>query len=73
MLLIPRSGLSPWCRAASCPCHAVPYRADLQTIVLPESLDRRVLAAAADVTQRGLAKVVLLGDPAVVQASRPQA
>ncbi|KXZ55429.1 hypothetical protein GPECTOR_3g8 [Gonium pectorale] len=36
-------------------------------IVLPESLDKRVLAAAADVTQRGLAHITLLGDPAIIQ------
>ncbi|KAG2450893.1 hypothetical protein HYH02_004725 [Chlamydomonas schloesseri] len=43
-------------------------RTSPQHIVLPESVDKRVLAAAADVTSRGLAKVTLLGDPATVQA-----
>lgn len=38
--------------------------------MLPESLDKRILAAAADVTQRGLARVTLLGDPTTVQVGR---
>ncbi|KIY92129.1 phosphate acetyltransferase, partial [Monoraphidium neglectum] len=38
-----------------------------QTIVLPEATDSRVLLAADAVTSRGLAKVVLLGDPATVE------
>ncbi|KAG2494209.1 hypothetical protein HYH03_007567 [Edaphochlamys debaryana] len=37
-----------------------------QHIVLPESVDKRILAAAAEVTARGLARVTLLGDPAAV-------
>lgn len=36
-----------------------------QRIVLPESDDHRVLQAAAEVTQRGLAKIILLGKPEV--------
>mmetsp|Transcript_19763 Transcript_19763/g.42939 ORF Transcript_19763/g.42939 Transcript_19763/m.42939 type:complete len:805 (-) Transcript_19763:957-3371(-) len=39
-----------------------------QHIVLPEALDKRILAAASEVTQRGLARVTLLGDPAAVAA-----
>jgi len=39
-----------------------------QHIVLPESLDRRILEAAAYVTQRGLAHITLLGDSTVVTA-----
>ncbi|GIL65714.1 hypothetical protein Vafri_19393 [Volvox africanus] len=39
-----------------------------QHIVLPESEDKRVLAAAADVTTRGLARITLLGDPATITA-----
>lgn len=39
---------------------------DPQTIVLPEATDSRVLLAAAEVTSRGMAKIVLLGDPATV-------
>lgn len=38
-----------------------------QRIVLPESEDKRVLQAAAEVTQRGLAHITLLGDPETVQ------
>ncbi|MCK4667766.1 phosphate acetyltransferase [Candidatus Dependentiae bacterium] len=34
-----------------------------KTIVLPESLDERVLQAAAIITKTGLAKVILLGEP----------
>jgi hypothetical protein len=39
-----------------------------QHIVLPEGLDKRILAAGAEVSQRGLAKVTLLGDPELVNA-----
>uniref|UniRef100_A0A7S0VCB8 Phosphate acetyltransferase n=1 Tax=Polytomella parva TaxID=51329 RepID=A0A7S0VCB8_9CHLO len=39
---------------------------DPQHIVLPESLDKRVLTAAAEITARGLAKVTLLGDATYV-------
>ncbi|EFJ49262.1 phosphate acetyltransferase [Volvox carteri f. nagariensis] len=35
-------------------------------VVLPESVDKRVLAAAAEATARGLARITLLGDPATV-------
>jgi len=41
-------------------------RANPQRIVLPESHDKRILTAAAEVTTRGLASVTLLGDPATV-------
>lgn len=41
---------------------------DPQTIVLPEATDKRILAAASEVTARGLAKIVLLGDPVVINA-----
>jgi phosphate acetyltransferase len=44
-------------------------KADPQHIVLPEGTDRRVLAAAAEVTRRGLARVTLLGAPAAVAAA----
>ena len=40
----------------------------LQTIVLPESYDERMLYAAEKVVAEKLAKVVLLGDPAQIQA-----
>ena len=39
-----------------------------QRIVLPEAMDPRVLAAAEELTARGLAKIILLGDPEPVQA-----
>jgi phosphate acetyltransferase len=42
-------------------------RANPQRIVLPESHDKRILTAAAEVTTRGLASVTLLGDPATVK------
>ena len=42
--------------------------AEPRTIVLPESDDERVLRAAAEITSRGFARVVLLGDPDAVQA-----
>jgi phosphotransacetylase len=41
---------------------------DPQHVVLPEGTDARVLAAAAEATARGLARVTLLGDPAAVHA-----
>ncbi|EFJ50359.1 phosphate acetyltransferase [Volvox carteri f. nagariensis] len=43
-------------------------RENPQHIILPESDDKRVLAAAADVTTRGLAKITLLGDPTTITA-----
>lgn len=39
-----------------------------QRVVLPEAMDPRVLAAAEELTARGLAKITLLGDPEPVQA-----
>lgn len=42
-------------------------RANLQTVVLPESYDDRMIQAAEKITQDQLAKVVLLGAPAVLQ------
>lgn len=50
------------------PPHTHTPRQHLQHIVLPESLDKRVLAAAADVAQRGLARITLLGEPGTIQA-----
>lgn len=43
-------------------------KADPQHIILPESLDKRVLRAAEDVTRRGIARITLLGNPAQVSA-----
>ena len=37
-------------------------------IVLPESDDERILKAAADILQKGIANLVLLGDQDTVQA-----
>ncbi len=42
-------------------------------IVLPESQDVRVLRAAAAITRRGYAEVVLLGDPEAVRSSADHA
>lgn len=41
---------------------------DPRTLVLPESEDDRVLRAAARITQRGFAKVILLGDAPTARA-----
>jgi len=43
-------------------------RTEKQTIVLPEGNDRRVVTAAAELVDRGLANVVILGDPDFVRA-----
>lgn len=39
-----------------------------QHIILPESLDKRILQAAATITAQGIARITLLGEPAAVQA-----
>jgi len=44
-------------------------RADRRRIVLPEGTEPRVLRAAATVLARGVADIVLLGDPAAVAAA----
>ncbi len=43
-----------------------------QRVVLPESEDPRVLAAAQELTHRGLADIILLGEPekVIAQARR---
>jgi phosphate acetyltransferase len=41
---------------------------NLQTVVLPESYDERMLYAAEKIVSQGLAKLVVLGDPAKIQA-----
>jgi phosphate acetyltransferase len=41
--------------------------ADPRTIVLPESDDDRVLRAAAEVSRKGFAKIILLGDPDAIR------
>jgi phosphate acetyltransferase len=43
-------------------------RTSLQTVVLPESYDDRMIQAAEQITGDNLAKVVLLGDPAALEA-----
>jgi phosphate acetyltransferase len=43
-------------------------RKNLQTVVLPEGYDERMIEAAAQIVADGLAKVVLLGDVAALQA-----
>ncbi|MBT0654496.1 phosphate acetyltransferase [Geomobilimonas luticola] len=41
----------------------------LQTVVLPESYDERMLFAAQQVTEQGLAKIVILGNPETVKSA----
>ncbi|HKL27549.1 MAG TPA: phosphate acetyltransferase [Desulfuromonadales bacterium] len=43
-------------------------RQEVQTVVLPESYDDRMIQAAEKIAQDQLAKPVLLGDPAVIRA-----
>jgi len=43
-------------------------RKSLQTVVLPEGYDDRMVQASGQIVADGLAKVVLLGDPATLQA-----
>ncbi|MBT1071194.1 phosphate acetyltransferase [Pelotalea chapellei] len=43
-------------------------RKNLQTVVLPESYDERMLFAAEKIVKEGLAKIIILGDPAKIQA-----
>ncbi len=43
-------------------------KADLKTIVLPETNDIRILKAADQVLKEGIAKLVLIGDPEDIQA-----
>lgn len=42
---------------------------NLQTVVLPESYDERMLFAAQKIVEQGLAKIVILGNPDEVTAS----
>lgn len=42
---------------------------NLQTIVLPESYDERMLYAAETIVTEGLAKLVILGEPTAIQAA----
>jgi len=43
-------------------------KSNLQTVVLPESYDERMLHAAEKITEQGLAKIVILGNPDKVRA-----
>ncbi len=43
-------------------------RTNIQTVVLPESYDDRMIQAAEMITKDNLAQVVLLGDPSVLEA-----
>jgi phosphate acetyltransferase len=43
-------------------------RKNLQTVVLPESYDERMLFAAEKIVKEGLARIIILGDPAKIQA-----
>ena len=43
-------------------------RKNLQTVVLPESYDERMLYAAEKIVKEGLAEIIILGDPAKIQA-----
>ena len=44
-------------------------KSKLQTVVLPESYDERMLFAAQQVVEQGLAKIVILGNPSEIQAA----
>jgi phosphate acetyltransferase len=44
-------------------------RKEVKTVVLPESYDERMLHAAQDIVEQGLAKVVLLGNPDAIRAA----
>jgi len=41
---------------------------NLQTVVLPESYDERMLFAAQKIVEQGLAKIIILGNPSEIQA-----
>jgi phosphate acetyltransferase len=43
-------------------------KSNLQTVVLPESYDERMLVAAEKITEQGLAKIIILGNPDKVKA-----
>lgn len=42
---------------------------NLQTVVLPESYDERMLFAAEKIVEQGLAKIIILGNPVEVRAA----
>ena len=43
-------------------------KSNLQTVVLPEGYDDRMIHAAGQIVREGLARVVLLGNPATLRA-----
>ena len=47
-------------------------RSNKKTIVLPESMDARVIEAASIILKEGFADIVLLGDPEEVAKVAPQ-
>ena len=47
-------------------------RANKKTIVLPESMDARVIEAASKILEEGFANIVLLGDPEEIAKVAPQ-
>jgi len=47
-------------------------RSDKKTIVLPEASDPRTIEACAKILEKGIANIVLIGDPAKVKAVAPQ-
>src|ERR1035437_7421728 len=42
---------------------------NLQTVVLPESYDERMLSAAQKIQEQGIAKIIILGNPGEVAAA----
>src|SRR6266540_3072697 len=44
-------------------------KSNLQTVVLPESYDERMLFAAEKIVEQGLAKVIMLGNPEKIKAA----
>ena len=42
---------------------------NIQTVVLPESYDERMLFAAQQITEQGLANIILLGNPAEIKSA----
>ena len=47
-------------------------KSNKKTIVLPESMDARVIEAASKILEEGFANIVLLGDPAEIAKVAPQ-
>ncbi|NCC75837.1 MAG: phosphate acetyltransferase [Clostridia bacterium] len=47
-------------------------RSDKKTIVLPEASDPRTIEACAKILEKGIANIVLIGDPSSVKAVAPQ-